>query len=35
MDWFSEVTDKKAVKSVLEEIRPYVEKYAVLTDFPF
>lgn len=25
MDWFSEVTDKEAVKSVLEEIRPYVE----------
>ena len=33
MDWFSEVTDKKAVKSVLEEIRPYVENTLFLLTF--
>ncbi len=33
MDWFSEVTDKEAVKSVLEEIRPYVENTLFLLTF--
>ena len=32
MDWFSEVTDKEAVKSVLE-IRPYVENTLFLLTF--